>query len=357
MSGNWFSRLKATATARWRALRRRRPSVRHTAEAWRLLQERNGNQYAGAITYFSFLALFPLVLLAVAITGFVLHSHPAAQQSLFDHITAQVPGSFGSTLSDSIHTAIDARTGVGIIGLAGVLLTGLGWIGNLRAAVGAVWGSGPDKRNFFVAKAMNLLVLAGLGLGILISLGLTVLGTAATDQVLRLLSLDHVAGVHYLVKVFGLLLAVAGDFIIFSWLLVRLPGADVPGRIAWKGALLAAIGFEILKIVGTFTIAKSAGSPTAGPFAGLVAILIWIQLVARFMLFCAGWMAVLTAEQTAPVAPVDEPTADGPDRKLSPPMNPAALGVTLVGAGAVAGAAAATAVTVAVTSRRGHGRR
>jgi len=322
------------------------------------MQENNGNQYAAAITYFSFLALFPLVLLGVAITGFVLHAHPAAQQSLFDNITRKVPGSFGSTLSESIKTAIKARTGVGIVGLVGVLLTGLGWIGNLRAAIDAVAGRKPAKRNFVMAKVMNLFVLAGLGLGIVISLGLTVVGTAFTDEILRALSLDHVAGIHYLVKVFGLLLAVIGDFVIFSWLLIRLPGAEMPARVALKGAVLASLGFEVLKIVGTFTIAKTSSSPTAGPFAGLLAVLIWIQLVARFMLFCAAWMSVLTDEQaSASAAMVEEVVEVVDEPEQSPPMNPAALGVTLVGAGAIAGAAAATAVTVAVTSRRGQGSR
>ena len=137
---NVFSRVKSAASARWAALKERRPALQHIVDAWKLLQENNGNQYAAAITYFSFLALFPLILLAVSITGFVLHSHPAAQQSLFDHITANVPGDLGTTLKTSISTAIKARTSVGIVGLVGVLLTGLGWIGNLRAAIDAVWG-------------------------------------------------------------------------------------------------------------------------------------------------------------------------------------------------------------------------
>ncbi|MEO8889207.1 MAG: YhjD/YihY/BrkB family envelope integrity protein, partial [Jatrophihabitantaceae bacterium] len=259
-------------------------------------------------------------------------------------------GSFGQTLSDSVRTAIKARTGVGMVGLVGVLLTGLGWIGNLRAAIDAVWGRRPAQRNFFLGKAMNLLVLAGLGLGIVISLGLTVVGTASTDQILRVLSLDHIAGIHYLAQVLGLAVAVVGDFLIFSWLLVRLPVADVPARVALKGAVFASIGFEVLKIVGTVTIAKSAGSHTAGPFASLLAVLIWIQLVARFMLFCAAWMAVLTDEQAVP-APVPVAAASSDEREPSEPMNSAALGVALVGAGALAGAAAAV---WAVTSRRGR---
>jgi membrane protein len=310
-----FARIKSAASARWAALKMRHPGVAHVVAAWKLLQENNGSQYAAAITYFSFLALFPLVLLAVSITGFVLHSHPAAQQSLFDHIAADVPGDFGQTLKTSIQGAIKARASVGIAGVLGVLLTGLGWIGNLRAAIGGVWGRRPKQRNFFLDKLMNLLVLAGLGLGILVSLGLTVVGTALTDQLLRASGLDDVAGVHYLVPIFGLALAVAGDILIFWWLLVWLPDVDVPRRTGLQGALLAAVGYEVLKIVGTVTIAKTAHSPTAGPFAGLLAVLIWIQLVARFLLFCAAWTATCRG---CPLGPGD---SDDPDTRRSAGRN------------------------------------
>src|ERR1700710_1782131 len=130
----------------------------------------NGNQYAAAITYFSFLALFPLLLLGVAITGFVLHSHPALEQDFFANVTSKVPGEFGRTLKSSLHTAIEQRTGVGIVGLVGVLLTGLGWIANLRQAIDGVWGRAPAKRSFIGGRVANLLVLGGLGLGVVVSL-------------------------------------------------------------------------------------------------------------------------------------------------------------------------------------------
>ena len=55
-----FSAVKTAVTARWSALRARRPSVRHMVLTWQRMQQNNGSQYAAAITYFSFLALFPL---------------------------------------------------------------------------------------------------------------------------------------------------------------------------------------------------------------------------------------------------------------------------------------------------------
>ncbi|MCW2497961.1 YhjD/YihY/BrkB family envelope integrity protein [Jatrophihabitans sp.] len=339
---NALTRIKAAAAARWQALRARRPSVRHGADAWKLLGQNNGNQYAAAITYFSFLALFPLLLLAVGVTGFVLHAHPAAQASLFDHITKSVPGSFGTQLHKSINTAIKSRAGVGIIGLVGVLLAGLSWVGNLRNAIDGVWGRSPAKRNFAKARLSSLLILAGLGLGILVSVGLTVLGTALTDQILSGLGLDHLPGAGVLVRILGLLLAVVGDVVIFFWMLVRLPQEEVDARIGLKAALLAAVGFEILKVAATYTIAASAGSPTAGPFASLLAVLIWIQLVSRFLLYCVALTSVLKADVPAaapvPAAVVTPRPLVAPDDE--PPLSPAAVGVGLVGAGAVAGAAA-----------------
>jgi membrane protein len=350
--GGGLARVKARVGARWAAVKQRHRWLRQLVSAWDLLKRNNGNQYAAAITYFSFLALFPLLLLAVSITGFVLHSDPELAQDFFSRLTDAIPGALGETLKSSLQAAIDSRTGIGVIGLVGVLLTGLGWIANLRAAINAVWGRTPMKVNFVKAKVADLLVLAGLGLSTVLSLGLTIVGTSLTDQILHSMGLDDMPGSHAVLKLLGIAIAVAGDMIIFWWLLIRLPQMDVPPGIAIKGALMASVGFEVLKIVGSYTIVHTANSPTAGPFAGILAVLIWIQLVARFMLYACAWTATLATEHFAAMAeriPVDEPdavTEDEPGVEISP----AAVGVALVGAGVIAGAAATWALT-----RRGSG--
>ncbi len=342
--------LKDEATGRWQALQNRYAWLRHVLAAWQLMQRNNGNQYAAAITFFSFLALFPLLLLAVSITGFVLHAHPAAEQNLFTHITDNFPGGFGDTLSSALRTAIDQRASLGLIGLVGVLLTALGWIANLRAAIDGVWGRTPAKVGFVKGKVSNLLVLAGLGLGIVVSLALTVVGTAVTDQILDALGLDSLPGFRYLVAVLGIALAVGGDMIIFWWLLIRLPQAEVARTLAIKGALLTAVGYEALKILGTYTIALAAQSKTAGPFVGIIAILIWMQLVARWVLFSCAWIASTNAaRRAANTVPIIEPPAMAASASIEgdelPAVRPATVGAALVGLGAVAGAAATWLVT------------
>ena len=339
------------AKSRWQRVQDEHRWIAHVVQAYQLLTRNHGNQYAGAITYFSFVALFPLLLLAVSITGFVLSAHPGAEAELFTRITDEVPGQFGQTISESVQTAIDKRAGVGLVGLVGVLLTGLGWIGNLREAIDAVWGRVKPKRNFFAERGANLLVLGGLGLGLIVSLGLTVIGTSLTDQLLAAVGLGDVPGAGVVLKVLGIAIAVAGDSVVFYWLLVRLPDVAVDRRTGIRGALLASVGFEILKIVGTYTIAHASDSKTAGPFVSIIAVLVWIQLVVRFMLFSCAWMATVnTADRTANSVPVMPTTATEPDPGPDVPAGPrpAVVGASLVGIGAVAGAA----VTASVRTRR-----
>ena len=321
------------------------------SRAWERQRVTNGNLYAAAITYISFLALFPLLLLAVSVLGFVLHSNPDTLQTLLDKIAKNAPGQVGRTLTDSINAAIDARASLGVIGLVGVLLTGLGWIGNLRAALDAVWKRVPPKENPVMQRLANLGILAGLGLGVLVSIGLTAGWTAFSGTLLSALGLHDVPGMGTLLGAIGFLVAVTADAVLLFLVLVRMPRADVPLRVGIQGALLAAVGFEVLKIVGTVTIALSAKSATAGPFAGLLAVLIWIQLVTRWMLFCAAWTAETTLAHRAPPAPVPVQPTSPPPTDTDGTLSPAAVGAGLLGAGAVAGAAV-TACTLLRTRRR-----
>jgi membrane protein len=317
--------------------------VRHLIDAWERLRVTNGNQYAAAITYFSFLAIFPLILLAVSIAGFVLNANQNALHTLFANVGQNVPGELGDTLKSAIRTAVDKRASVGAIGLAGVLLTGLGWIGNLRASLDAVWKRVQPKGNFIKHRIANLGILAGLGAGVLTSLALTTAWAAFSHRVLSTVGLADIPGMGTLLGAIGIAVTVLGGAVIFYWVLVRVPRAPVPRHIGVRGALIAAVGFEVLKIAGTYTIAASAHSPTAGPFAGIIAVLVWIQLVTRWMLFCAAWMAELSDAEAAPVAAA-EPGTQEQDADTETAPSPVAVGAGLFGAGAIAGALTAHAL-------------
>ncbi|MEP6852259.1 MAG: YhjD/YihY/BrkB family envelope integrity protein [bacterium] len=300
----------ARAKAFGQAQLRRRPWLAHLVRAWQQSSRTNASLLAGALTFFSFLALFPLILLAVSITGYVLSSHPDLQRQLLDNVAKQAPGEFGKTLSDAIHTAINARAAVGLIGVGGVFFTGLGWVNNLRAATEQVWGHLPLQRSFLTAKVSDALVLLGLGVGLIVSVAITAVGTALTGTVLRALSAEGLPAITWVTKVVGIALAVVADMVIFGFLLIRLPKAEVPRYVALRGALLAALGFEVLKIFGTYYITRVSTSPTAGIFGSVLGILVWLNLVFRFLLYCTAW----TATATPIAAGGDEPAGPVSDR-------------------------------------------
>jgi membrane protein len=240
--------------------------------------------------------------------------------------------------------------------LLGVAWTGLGWIANLRTAIDTVWGNQPAKRSFVVGKGRDALVLVGLGLGIALSLGLTAFGTAATGQMLDWLHLSRSLLTISVSKVIGIGVAVLGDMLVFGWLLVWLPQIRVTRRTAVRTTLLAAVGFEILKIVGTYYLARIAHSPAAAVLGAVVGVLIFIDLVSRYLLFCVAWAAtdgllskalMLTGEVPA------EPAGSAAPSRPAPAVSPIGLAAGLVSAGVAIGAAG----LAGLQSRRRRGRR
>lgn len=336
--------LRNRAAGRWHAIKQRRPGIAHIVRGYQRYKDQHSDHLAAAITYFSFLALFPLVLLGVSVLGFVLAAHADLEQRLFNSIYKNAPGAFGDTLHHIVQSAINSRRGVGVIGLVGVLFAGLGWIANLRTAIDSVWGLPPAKRNFVMAKGADLLVLVGLGLGIVLSVGLTAGGTALGGAVLKAVHLAGRTGAGTVTGVLGILLGIAGSMLVFGWLLVWLPDVEVPRRTAFRATLIAAIGFEILKIVGTFYIARVVKSPTGAAVGSVVGILVWMDLVCRFLLYCVAWAATAARPRELVAGLPPPPLEDVREPRATGSVSPLGVAAGLVSTGVAIGAASVAAL-------------
>jgi membrane protein len=353
--------LKDRVTGTLRRQRARRPWLDHLIRAYQQYQGANGDHVAAAITYFSFLAIFPIVLLGASIAGFVLANNADLQLRLQELISENVPGSLGNTLSQAVQSVINNRGSIGVIALLGVAYAGLGWVGNLRTGVQMVWASEVTKENYVKAKVEDLVVLLGLGLGIVLSLALTSGVTSAIHALVGALQLDGIPGMGTLVGGLAIVLAVIADTLLFMWMFTRLPRRPVRYRTVLHGAIFAAVGYEVLKIVGTTYLARVTSNPTYGVFASAVGLLIWINLVSRYLLISAAWTATGRQPRGADSGPeppeegfavpvVDKPASGvigpapaGTRRRDAP--RPAAVAGALVGTGALLGAGAAATAT------------
>jgi membrane protein len=276
-------------------LRRRWPWFDHLARAGGRYDRMDGDLMAAGITYFAFLSIFPMILLAASVVGLVLAGNRPLQEQINDAVREAVPGETGEVLVRQIDTAI-ANAGVtGIVGALFFFYAGLRTMDKLRIGVRRVWTGRPVEADFLKDNLRDAVAFLALAVALLLSLTLTVGATTATAEVLGRLGLDDVPGIPLLTTVVGIALALAGDTVIFLWLLKVVTHTRVELRSILPGALFGAVGFEVLKVLGSLYLTLISGSVTASAFGGAVGILIWINLVSRYALFTAAWTAFLPA--------------------------------------------------------------
>jgi membrane protein len=286
--------------------RQRHPWLDHLFRAGRSYSDHHGDHYAAAITFFSVLSLVPMLMIAFAAAGFVLASNPQLLRHLQDQVQAAAPAGLGAMLNQIIDGAIASRQGVGIIGLLGALYSGLSWISNLREALTAQWRatSGdqpPQSGSFLRTKVGDLLALLGLGLALVLSFAVTGVGTAFTNAVLDATGLGQIPGARLVLTALAVVASITGMWLVFLWVIARLPRQPVPLRRALRVAWFGAIGFEILKQAFAIYLDSVTASPTGKLFGPVIGLMVFAYFVSRFLLFLTAWAAVVRQVPDIPV--------------------------------------------------------
>ncbi|KOV67216.1 YihY/virulence factor BrkB family protein [Streptomyces sp. MMG1121] len=273
--------------------------------AWRCyerLDRVKWSRLAAAMTFISFVALFPLLTVVAAITAATLS--PSRQKSIEHNIADQFPGiSQQLNIGSLVHNAGT----VGVIAGAVLLLTGINWVGQMRACLRTVWELPDQKENPFLAKAKDAGILIGLGGALLVTLAASTLASATVGLVSSGLGLaDHGWGTA-LLRAAAFAVAVLADFLVLLYVLTLLPGVEPPRRRLLVAALLGAIGFELLKLLLSGYIQGVAAKSMYGAFGVPVALLLWINFTAKLVLFCASWTATQSEEGAGLTGPGGAP--------------------------------------------------
>lgn len=271
---------------------RRRPWIDHVVRATGQYLERQGDQYAAAITYFSVVALVPLVMVAFAVAGYVLLGDPELMAALQESVTATVGPGLAGTVDQLVGEALRQRDTVGVLGLLLAAYTGLAWMYRLREALSAQWGQRTAGPPWIAGMLSDAAALAGLGLVLAVSLGLTVLGRSLAAAVA---GPDGAGPVRALAAAATtLVLSLVANLLIVLWMLARLPRERVRLRTAALPALLAAVGFEVIQRVGAVYLGWVTTSPAGVVFGPILGLLVAIYAGARLLLFATAWAATRT---------------------------------------------------------------
>jgi membrane protein len=345
--------LRGRAVARVDSARRRWPVLDHAVRTQQHYSRVNAGSQAGAVTYFAFLSFFPILALAFFVVGYVTRYFPNAQSNLVDGIEQVFPGMIGTGEGQiELSTIQSAAATVGIIGLATLAYSGLGWLSGMRTALQVVFElPAAVKPGFVVGKARDLVTLVVVGLTLLATVAISGVVIRVSDQVLDLLDLDH--DLSWTVAVAAVLIALLANTVLFFVLFTVLARPRLPRPTLWRGALLGSVAFEILKQLSSSLLASTHRSPAFQAFGIALILLVWINYFSRIVMYAAAW-AVTSSDvrregdvATPPSAAVKLPVTaagQGPDARPGHRLDPRVA--------FAAGAAAALGLVAAVRRRR-----
>jgi len=279
----------------------------HIVRAYQRFDDRKGGFFAAGLTYYTIFALFPLLMVGFAVVGFALSRRPELLTQIDNHIRAAVPSQLGQQLIELMNSAIRARTSVGVIGLATAAWAGLGWMSHLRQALTEMWwDQPPDSRGFVRNKLSDLLAILGTFLVILATLALSALSHASPMAVaLKWLGITKYSVFAAIFQIVSILASLLVSWMLFTLMIARLPRESVSLVESMRAGLIAAVGFELFKQVGSIYLQKVLGSPAGAAFGPVLGLMVFAYITWYLLLFSAAWAA--TASQDPRAKPVEPP--------------------------------------------------
>jgi membrane protein len=252
-----------------------------------------GANLAAAISMRAFLSLFPVLVLAIAVVGFV----GGDPRQIANDIVRELglSGSAANTITDAVRTAQDTRVASSLIGIVGLLWAGTGLAASLTAAWNQTWsipGGGVRGRTLGFVWLLGGLVLFAVALFLLSLVG---------DENGALPEIGVIAGI--LVNTIG-----------FVWTAWVLPTRRISLRAMAPAAIVGGVCLEVLKLVGTFVIPRivTRSSELYGTIGAVFALLVWFLVIGRVVVYVTliehqSWLArrvrLNVTDVTEPAAP------------------------------------------------------
>jgi membrane protein len=271
--------------------------------AWQHYNLQHGPLMSAGIGFNMFFSITGLLATGFSIAGLVLQGQPALLDNIISSVAQSAPGLLkvngGAGLVDP--KDLLNPTGLGwtaVIAAVVTVITSLGWIAGLRDGLRGVVQLPPLKLNIILMKLRDAGTLLLLGVALVISAGASLVFGTAAGWVSDFLHLDPViAGpLTTLIKI--------GVPLVLSWVtavvMFRLAGGlKLSRRALLEGTILAAVGTTILQVFSTELLAGAGRNPILAPFAIIIGLLIWFNLVSQVYLVSAAWSVVREADLTS----------------------------------------------------------
>jgi membrane protein len=254
-------------------------------------------QLGAALAYYTVFSLAPLVLLLLAIVGFLFRNDPAgAWQKVTEQMSYFLDKSAIDVVQGIAQKASQPNKGVlaTVIGILLALFGASGVFGQLQDALNTIWGvktkPGVGIMGFIRSRFLSFAMVAGVCFLLLVSLVLESLLKSFSHYVQAMLPGGIVIAL-VVYSTFDLAVVV----LLFACIFKFLPDVKIQWRDVWIGAVMTAIFFAI----GKWALGLYLGSGTAasayGAASSLITLLLWIYYSSQILLFGAEFTQVYAA--------------------------------------------------------------
>jgi YihY family inner membrane protein len=260
------------------------------------------SQLAALIAYYGFFSLFPLLLLFTTVVAIVIRDDPDLRRRLLDSALSQFPV-VGTRIGESVRELTGSSSAL-LIGIVGALWSGTAVVAAAQHAMDEVWDVPRVERPGLISRLTRaLLLLFVFGASIVLSTFLVGTGGETGWNAILLKTLSLVG---------TMLVSVA----VFAFAYRVLTVAQVSWREVLPGAVVAAIAWTVLLMLGSWLVDRHIrnASQVYGFFAIVIGLLAWISLVGQLFLLAAE-INVVRARRLWPRSLIAPPLASE-DRKV-----------------------------------------
>ena len=243
-----------------------------------------GNYLAAVLTYYAFLAIFPLMLLATSILGFILNGYPQLEHAALDSALAQFP-IIGTELGRP--GGLQGSVGAIVFGFLGALYGALGLGLGLQNVQATAWAVPRNSRPHPVlTRLTSVFLLATAGVMIL---GISVLSAVATETKL-VGDVSSSTWFHWLVRLVTIAVLGALMTILLRMAAAKAISHDIAR--AAPGGFTIAILWQVLQILGTSYVTHVVNVTKTGSMNSVFGLVLGLML----FLYLAAIIGVLGIE-------------------------------------------------------------
>jgi membrane protein len=246
-----------------------------------------------ALAYYTIFSLAPLLLIAIAVAGFIFGKE-AATTGITDELSRVMGPTAAKSIQEMVASAGKSKEGgtiATILGVVMLLFGASGVFGQLKDALNTIWNVEAKKSagiiGFIRERFLSMAMVMGVAFLLLVSLILDAGITLMNDYIDRLMP-----GGSILVHALQLIISFGIVTVAFAMIFRYLPDVRPAWKDTWFGAAFTSLLFVLGKFGLGLYLGKAAPGSSFGAAGSLVILLIWVYWSAQILFFGAEFTQV-----------------------------------------------------------------